>query len=297
MAVGADAKKIAGVVPLFRRGPNIADEEELVVGLPPTRAVAKGVEAVTAPPLGMPSAWLLIGAGGSGKTTLARWIGERAKQAGHTVALAALDPTNRTLAGFAEGVMQPDSADPAQTARWLRQMVEWLMQARGAAILDMGGGDTSLAKLISEAPTFATDMKDAGVAPVAAYVLSPRVDDLSALVSFEAAGFQPPETVLVLNEARVDATMNREEAFARVMAHSAFRAAVARGARVVWMPALDQDLALEIESKRLQFGQARDGIVPSGRSVTPIGGLRRSLVRRWLERMETEFAPVSAWLP
>ncbi len=296
MAVGADAKKTAGVVPLFRRGPNIADEEELQVGLPPTRALARAVDAVTAAPLGMPPAWFLIGAGGSGKTTLARWMAGRTKDAGR-VALAALDPTNRTLAGFAEGVMQPDSADPAHTARWLREMVEWLMQARGAAILDMGGGDTSLAKLISEAPTFAADMKEAGVAPVATYVLSPRVDDLSALVSFEAAGFQPAETVLVLNEARVDATMIREEAFARVMAHSAFRGAVARGARVIWMPALDQELALEIESKRLQFGQARDGIVPSGRSVTPIGGLRRSLVRRWLERMETEFAPVSAWLP
>ena len=128
-------------------------------------------------------------------------------------------------------------------------------------------------------------------------MLSPRIDDLATLGTFEEKGFRPAATVLVLNEARADPSLGKEAAFERVLDHSIYRTAVERGAIPVWMPALDQELALEIEAKRLHFMHARDGKVPSGRSVTPIGGLRRSLVRRWLERMEAEFAAVSAWLP
>jgi hypothetical protein len=53
----------------------------------------------------------------------------------------------------------------------------------------------------------------------------------------------------------------------------------------------------EIENKRLHFGHARDGTVPAGRTFSPIGGLRRSMVGRWLERMEQEHDPISSWLP
>jgi len=113
----------------------------------------------------------------------------------------------------------------------------------------------------------------------------------------ETAGFQPKATVLLLNEGRADPTVPREEAFATVTGHSGFRAAVARGAVVVWVPALESDVMQEIEAKRLDFGLARDGLVPEGATFPPIGGLRRSMVRRWLERMETAFEPIRTWLP
>lgn len=295
----AAEKKVGSVVPLFRRGASYEGEEELAVGLPPSSS-SQGTKPKTSAAAdlgGKPPVWLLIGPGGSGKTTIARWLGWRASEVKSPVSLAALDPTNRTLAGFFDGVHQPETADPVKTARWLRDLVQWVMDAKARAVLDMGGGDTSLAKLIEDAPTIAADMEEAGVAPVAAYVLSPRLDDLATLATFEERGFQPQATVLVLNEAKVDATMGREEAFGRVMRHGAFRRAVERGAQVVWMPVLDQELALEIEAKRLQFDHARDGTLPEGRSGVPVSGLRRSMVRRWLERMEAEFAPVRSWLP
>ena len=81
------------------------------------------------------------------------------------------------------------------------------------------------------------------------------------------------------------------------MGHSSFRDAVARGAVVVWVPALESAVMQEIEAKRLDFGLARDGLVPEGATFQPIGGLRRSMVRRWLERMEAAFAPIESWLP
>ena len=47
---------------------------------------------------GKPKVWLLIGRGGSGKTVLARWMGWRMTELGRTAMIAALDPTNRSLA-------------------------------------------------------------------------------------------------------------------------------------------------------------------------------------------------------
>ncbi|MBB5696044.1 hypothetical protein [Muricoccus pecuniae] len=299
--MAAQTKKpgAVNVVPLFKRGASFEGEEELPVGLPPSAVPSAGPVAKAGVDLGgLPPVWFLVGAGWSGKTMLARWLGWRTAEEGRAAVLAALDPQNRTLPGFFEGVAQPPNADPTQTARWLRELVEWVMGQKAPAILDMGGGDTSLAALIDNAPTVAADMEEAGVAPVAAYLLGPRVDDLASLDTFEARGFKPKATAIILNEGRVEGGMEREEAFARVLRHSAVKRAMDRGAVQVWLPRLDPpEVAQEIEAKRLTFGLARDGLVPEGKTFAPIGGLNRSAVRRWLDRMEAEFAPVRGWLP
>jgi hypothetical protein len=278
---------------LFRRRDH-ADEPEVRVGLPPMRAPAaqKGQPAVRAADLGgRPPAWFLVGPNYSGKTTFARWAVGRMLEGGRTAFLAALDPLNRTLADFFEGVEQPPTADPGLTPGWLRALVEHLMRERIPAVADMGGGDTSLARLVADLPGLAEAMEESGVAPVAAYFLGPRVDDLGSLATFEATGFQPKATVLVLNHARVDAGMEPGEAFVPIRRHSAFRGAVARGAMVVEMPRLDPpELALEVERRRLHFGAARDG-------EGGLGPLDRAGVRAWMDRMEAAFALVEAWLP
>lgn len=279
----------------FRRGRESADEVEVRVGLPPMRTSA-ATDAPTARSRvadlgGNPPVWLLIGPNYSGKTTFARWAAERMLAARRSALLAALDPLNRTLTDFFEGVEQPASADPSLTPGWLRALVEHLMRERLPAIADMGGGDTSLARLIADLPALAQTMEEAGIAPVAAYFLGPRVDDLSSLATFEASGFRPRATALVLNTARVDAGLDPGEAFAAIRRHSVFRAAVSRGAIMVEMPRLDPpELALEVERKRLGFGAARDG-------EGGLGPLDRAGVRAWMDRMERAFAPVDAWLP
>lgn len=288
-------RRPAGRCATFRRPRDGSDEPEVAVGLPPTRAVAvpdvaaRGQNAVELG--GHPPVWFLIGPNYSGKTTFARWAAERMFAAGRSAFLAALDPLNRTLAAFFEDVEQPASADPSLTPAWLRSVVEHLMRERLAALVDMGGGDTSLARLISDLPDLVETLEEAGVAPVAAYFLGPRVDDLSSLATFEAGGFRPRATLLVLNGARVDAGCDPAEAFAPIRRHSAVRAAIARGAVVAVMPRLDPpELALEVERKRLGFGAARDG-------EGGLGPLGRAGVRAWMDRMERAFAPVEPWLP
>lgn len=293
-SAAADIQK-ARSVSAFRRARDGSDEPEVAVGLPPTRAAAipdgQAWAQKAADLGGRPPVWFLIGPNYSGKTTFARWAADRMFAAGRSAFLGALDPLNRTLAAFFEDVEQPSSADPSLTPAWLRSVVEHLMRERLPAIADMGGGDTSLARLISDLPDLAETMEEAGVAPVAAYFLGPRVDDLSSLATFEASGFRPRATLLVLNSARVDAGLDPAEAFTPIRRHSAVRGAVARGAVVVVMPRLDPpELALEVERKRLGFGAARDG---EGR----LGPLDRAGVRAWMDRMERAFAPVEPWLP
>jgi len=291
-------KPRAPVIPLFRRVTEDEEEEAVLASPPRPTSITTAFQGQAIDLEGRAPAWFLIGPNYSGKTTFARWVGWTSHEGGRYPLLAALDPTNRTLTLFFDNVAQPPSADATQTAAWLREMVRHLMREKSSALLDMGGGDTALGKVVESAPSLATEMQDAGVAPVAAYFLGPRIDDLSGLESFEKAGFQPAATALILNHARVDVGLDPTEAFTSIRRHSVFRSAVDRGAIVLEMPRLDPpELALEIERKRLSFGHAMAGTVPDGRKVAPITGLDRVSVRTWLSRMKFAFEPVRQWLP
>jgi hypothetical protein len=287
------------VVPLFGFGrAQIDDETEYRQRTAPLSAKPLPTKPATAAIdlTGKPKVWLLIGRGGAGKTVLARWMGWRMTEMGREAMIAALDPTNRSLATWFAGVEQPELSDPGYTARWLRSALSHMMAEKTSGIFDFGGGDVSLRTVIDMAPSLADDMTGAGVEPVACYCIGPSQDDLTSLGSLEESGFRPRSTLLVLNEGKVDSMLSREEAFARVLRHSDFRAAVGRGALPIWMPRLEPDVMDQIEGKHITFGQARDGQVPEGKTFSPIGGLDRSMVARWLERMEEAFQPVATWL-
>jgi hypothetical protein len=228
---------------------------------------------------------------------LLRWAAEMtANQGGETI-VAAADPQNRSLKNYLEDVAEPPTNDATATSRWLEALLRHVMDEKTSALVDLGGGDTALHKLLTTVPDLAVVLDEAGVVPVAIYTLGPRVDDLAALASFEAFGFRPAATVLVRNEGLADPMAEREESFARLIRHSTYRAAAERGAIEVWMPRLDPAVTQEIEAKRLSFMQARDGLQPEGRNVTPLGPFDRSRVRNWLTLMEARLNPIVSWLP
>lgn len=296
----SDTTKPANIVSLFKRRPVGEDEPETRIGLASVSGLPSSDTAPVTSSLdltGKPRIWFMIGAGNSGKTVEVRWMVGRMAEQGREAILAALDPANRSLATWFEGVEQPPNSDGAQTARWLREFLTFIMTEKTHnAVLDFGGGDTSLIKLIDSAPDIAATLEAAGIAPIACYSLTPRLDDLAALDTLENAGFRPKATVLMFNEGRVDSTMSRDEAFARIGRHTAVRGALARGAVPLWMPRLEPEVMAEIEGKRLSFQQARDGLLPADAKFAPIGGLERSMVRRWLDRMEQAHAAVPSWL-
>jgi hypothetical protein len=282
----------------FRPRRDFSGEEELPVGLPPavsqtaTKKADEGIDLT-----GKPKIWFAIGPGRSGKTMLLRWAMEMSANRGGAPIVAAADPQNRSLRNYLENVAEPPTNDAVATSRWLEALLRHAMEQKASVLVDLGGGDTSLHKLLSALPDLVAAMEDSGVVPVALYTLGPRVDDLASLASFEGLGFKPTATALICNEGLADPTNDREDAFVRVRRHSAYRAATARGAIEVWMPRLDANVAQEIEAKRLSFIQARDATSPTGRKVTPLGPFDRSRVRRWLDTMSDEMAPLASWLP
>jgi hypothetical protein len=281
-----------------RRDTGVEHEIELFVPTPTTRSQPrKGVKPLDL--VGLAPAWMLIGGNNSGKSTWARWAAGRTFEAGRTVTLAALDKNQRALATFFDGVAQPESRDVLEVAGWATEFLAFVADNKLSAIADFGGGgEEYIHSVLDDGPTLVDDLVESGVGIIAAHFLTPRPDDLQVLAALDARGFKPKATVLVLNEAHVERGANADEAFNRILGHSVFKAAVARGAHVVRMPRLyPQSLALEVASKRLQFSHARDGTVPDGSTVTPIRGLDRSRVRRWLDDMEAAHDAVKGGLP
>jgi hypothetical protein len=291
----------ATVVPLFRRGLTLDGVPEVpmaVVDQPGMRPMDNIATKVTNVDLSdWAKVWFLIGRGNSGKTAFARWLVHNMTEDGGSARLAAIDPGNRSLSTWFDNVLMPPATGDAHSASWLREFLEFLMTSRSSAIVDLGGGDQALAKVLEAAPTMPAALEAAGLAPVAAYLLSQSPDDLFGLQRLEAMGFKPRATIILLNAGLGDPTIPREERFALVVRHSIFQAAVARGAVVAWMPGLESDVMQEIEAKRLDLAMARDGQVPEGAGFYPIGGLRRSMVGRWLGNMSDSLEPVRTWLP
>ena len=126
---------------------------------------------------------MAIGAGNTGKTTFLHYIAEKAVEQEANVVFAAVDPENRELADYFAGVQQPPSYDPVAVAKWVEQFLSWVMKNQRSAVIDFGGRDTSLTRLITEVPDIVEMMQGAGVHPVALYLLSPRGWAISPLLA------------------------------------------------------------------------------------------------------------------
>jgi hypothetical protein len=294
--MAADRKTAAQVVPLFPTAAAVQVADEVSVGRTLVhRAGPAAAKEAGADLSDRPKVLLAIGAGNTGKTSVLRWVAERAVAGNRQTYFAAIDPENRELGAYFEGVHEPASFEPNAVLSWLEKFLAFAMENKATAAIDIGGGDTSLGRLVASAPDIVQTAEDAGVTIVALYMVSPRLSDLSALSTLEQAGFQPKATAIVLNEGRTDPAVPREEAFARTMQHSAYKSALARGAQQVWMPRLIP--AKEVEDRRITFADARDATPQKGRNVTPLGLFDRARVKEWLLRMEAEFSGISTWLP
>lgn len=256
-----------------------------VVDIAVARPASPAALAASVPAIdlsGKPALILLIGRGGTGKTTLARYLIEHAAR---PILTAALDPVNRTLANYVDSVSQPETSDPAACARWLREFLDFAVSGKHPAVIDFGGGDTTLGKLLEEVPDLESMVEEAGMALVALYTMSPRIDDLAPLV---ALGFQPRASALVMNDLG-DPSRAATEAFAPLIAQPSVQAAVDRGAQLVWMPRLDATVVSRIENRRLSFRNA--AALDGG-----LGPFASAQVRAWLRRMDGAFAGVRSWL-
>ena len=180
---------------------------------------------------GKAKAIMAIGLGATGKTTLLRWLCERAlERSDDELALATVDPVNRELGHYFPAAMAPPTQDPAQVTAWLEQLLAMVMETGKSVALDFGGGDTTLARLLAEVPDLQQMMEGAGIEPVALYPLTPRSSDLTPLAAMAQAGFRPKATALILNEGRADSTRAPLQEFGQIRRHSVYKSAIAQGA-------------------------------------------------------------------
>lgn len=243
-------------------------------------------EPVAAPGVdlsGRPKVWFVIGRGRIGKTTLIRVMAETLTARGGESVYAAADPVNRSLKMFLAPVAEPPGDDPGEVANWLQALLAFAMKGDGASVLvDLGGGDTSLSRLLRTAPDLAQAMEKSPTTPVAIHVIGTDEHDLVPLAAMEEAGFQPKATALVFNEM----TGTRPE-FARVLQHSVVRKALDRGAVPLWMPKLSPAAIRLVDARGLQLTQAGE----------ELGLLAGAPVRVWVQAVAREFAPIATWLP
>jgi hypothetical protein len=208
--------------------------------------------------------------------------------------MADMDPTNDTFSKYVADVARPpDAADPAVTLKWLDKILQHALQYKHSMLVDLGGGDTTLRRLVTELPDLVDMFEAQGFAVVLFYTVGPQEEDLSPLATLEGLGFRPTATAIVLNEAMAEIGETRKSAFARIANHSAFNAALARGAMAVFMPKLLA--AQQVEIRRLHFQDAADGQI--GQGETPLGLFDRSRVLHWLAAMEANFTGIKSWLP
>jgi hypothetical protein len=245
-------------------------------------------EALPAPSLasavdlsGKPRVVMTFGAGRSGKSTLLRWVVERAiERDGETGAvLATVDAARPTLQRFFPSAIIPKQPDG------LERLISRLIELKRTAAIDFGA-DASLVPLLAQVPDMQQMMLDHGVEPVALYLLSPRSSDLTVLMAMEAAKFRPTATALILNMGTI-VGQDPEAEFGQLRRHSVYKAAVERGAVEIWMPRLYAAKAVEDRGIAFRKAVAADG---------GLGLFDRSRVAGWLTAMDQACAPIASWL-
>jgi hypothetical protein len=229
------------------------------------------------------------GRGKTGKTTLLRWIAEMSQAQGGQAVLADIDPSNASFSRYFHDVARPSTDNPAAVTRWLQQLIEHCITHQQSAIVDLGGGDTTLRTLACEMPDLGAYIEAAGLAPVMLYLLGTQPEDLTPAITLQSRGFGTKAQALILNEVAIDQGFTRAEAFDRITRADGF-VSLARSSVRVWMPRLHA--ADAIESRQCLFFEARDG-----KALPPLGVFERGRVRAWLYMMERRFTGISTWIP
>lgn len=235
-----------------------------------------------------------VGRGKTGKTTGIRWLAEKTLMNGTPLLMADLDTTNDTFSRYIDKVARPpETTDPSLSLKWLDRLLQHSLGQKISALVDLGGGDTTLRRLAVELPDLVALFEAQGFAVVLFHTVGPQEEDLSPLATLQRLGFKPTASCIILNEAMMDVGETRDTGFARILRHSVVRHAIGGGAVPVFMPKLFA--AQQVEIRRLKFHDAVAG--KTGRADTPLGPFDRARVRLWLEAMDSNFAGISSWLP
>ncbi len=266
------------------RLPKPADTAVQTTRPEPEPAIQKGVDLT-----GRIKIVFAAGRGKTGKTTLLRWITEMSILNGGTPILADVDPSNAAFSRYFADVARPDTDSPAGVVTWLQDLIEHCIIEQQSAVIDLGGGDTTLRSLATEMPGLAEHIEASGLSPVMFHLVGTQPEDLEPALTLSARGFTPKAQALVFNEFSIDPGLTRDRAFGRVVGTPSYGALV-KASLLLWMPRLAS--ADAVESRQCTYLAARDGDVDP-----PLGIFEAARVRAWLNAMNQRFTGVSSWIP
>ncbi|MGB5083359.1 MAG: zeta toxin family protein [Methylocystis silviterrae] len=241
---------------------------------------------------------IAVGRQRCGKTVFLNTTVQFVRAHGGNVVMWNADTMNRThsLSLFHSDVLEPGSADQEDVKAWLEERFIDMVEKQYDALLDVGGGDTPLARLVDEVP-IVSELEERGVRVVLVHLIGPERADLDYLERFLTESRLAPEaTILVLNKGLVLSGRSDGVAFAEVRRHPAFLEAVGGGAVVATLPRLP--CMSQVTDRGLTFLEAMTGIVKPGQA--PMSFFDQSRVKNWWSRELPGFfleRIPSLWLP
>lgn len=240
------------------------------------------------------------GRGRAGGSTLMDLVVQLARADGRPVMIGDGDRRNPTLAGFYPpgkpgGATQPPSDETPDVKQWLTDAIEEALNVQSSIVLDLGGGDRVMQEFGHDL-ALVEFCEAAGVHPLGLFISGPDLDDFEHVLAIWRAGyFRPARSVLVFNEHLVPQGKTPTGAFDRIMEQPGFAELVSGGVRPLFLPRLP--CMEEMRAVGLGFVDAAAG--RPGLGGKPLGPMRQFMVKKWIERVQTEFSRVGAleWLP
>lgn len=244
-----------------------------------------------------PVVTVVVGRQRVGKTSFLNTTVQFLRAHGGEVVVWNADMLNRTysLSMFSDGVLEPSGADPGDVKAWLEDRFLHLAEHRYDAVLDIGGGDTPLSKLVEEVPIVSA-LEQHGIRMLLVHVLGPDMADLDYLERFMAENLLTSEaTLIVLNDGLVITGRSANFAFAAVREHPVVLEALEHGAKLVLMPRLS--CMAQVTDRQLNFADAMNGVNAPG--TASLSFFDQARVAVWWNRDLPKFysSIPALWLP
>lgn len=232
-----------------------------------------------------------------GKTTFESILIQKLIPQGAEITIWNADQLNTTynLSVFHPNTLQPKSADFEDGKAWLEERIQDQMEGQYDVMLDVGGGETPLSRLVREVPIVESAARQ-GIRVVLAHVIGPDQADVDYLKHYMKDNlFAPEATLIVLNGGLVTSGRSVSGAFEDITNHPVIEEAVHKGARVVVMPALA--CMSKVIERGLTFEEAANGTARG--KLGRMSFLDQERVAIWWERAIPEFLSKipPEWLP
>jgi len=204
--------------------------------------------------------------------------------------------TTYNMSIFHAASLRPPSSDREDVKEWLEERCADLCLSKCDAMLDVGGGDTPLARLVEDVPIVA-ELESQGIRVVLVHVIGPELADLDYLGRFQEENlFAPDATIIVLNSGLVLSGRSTGVAFSQVASHETVQTVMRKGAVMVVMPRLA--CMSQVTDRGFTFMEAMSGVSKNGHP--PLALFDKARVRRWwnedLPVFYNEGIP-ALWLP